>query len=305
MFTTGTATSHTDLLDQIHDWAVDCGWTSIAHTAGVSAVVRAPGDSVGNEYFLFLSISENAGAGAYAIRMRGGTQYDSSLSFSGQIGVSPAVFFNVWNNAMDYFFYGNVRNIKVVARVNVSYVSMYAGLFLPFALPTLEYIKPFYIGANGNQLAPHDVGNSRNRFIADPGIGSAYFLDFAGSTWLNIYNSTDTTNAYFSPVPTDAIMWPHRSLLAQRGTANSLDDWAEYGFLKLRPNKNGEMPSFPCHLVGFQTKAMIGVLEGVYSVGGFGKVSEQLQTIDGRDFRLFQNIFRTTPRDFMAIEEVA
>lgn len=312
MILTGTASGHNDLLDQLRDFLVnDVGWTEMDYSGVVSPGndleqvelhLRAPGASAGNEYFLNILTEGNVVSGAYGWRMRASQAYDPSVSDQAQEGSSPMVYFNLWQNTIPFWFYASGRRVIVVAKCNVSYVSMYAGLFLPFALPT-EYTRPFFIAGNGFDLRAHDASRSSNSFIANPGDRCAYYLNFPANAWNNVKNTEDTAEGFTVGNNSPATIWPHRAMTGS-DTASGRQDWNYNGMLFLRPNANGEQPAFLCHLISQAENRMVGTLDGVYSIGGFGRTSEQEVTLAGSPFRVFQNIFRTTPRDFMAIEEV-
>lgn len=316
MLETGTASGHNDLLVKLHDFLVnDVGWTEMAYTPPgspaadtdqVSMVLRAPGATSGNEYFLYLDSRADVGNAFYGWRMRAGAGYDSSILIGSQLLISPEIYFNTWNASINYWFYGSGRRVVVVAKVNTSYVSMYAGLFLPFALPS-QYAKPFYLGGNFTALNAYNVNNTINRFLADPGQGCAYYLNSTQSDWLQIANhASDTTDVNFI-ANSESVMWPHRAL----GWTNSFDgsgsttSWSMNGMRRMRPLTGGQVPLFICHILGLSQKLAIGTLDGVYSIPGSGKTSEQLLSFGSpaRNFRAFQNVFRTTERDFMAVEE--
>jgi hypothetical protein len=318
MIESGTASGHNDFLIKMHDFLVDdCGWTEMDYvlpsplldTSVVSFVLRAPGAASGHEYFLYARTTANIGSGFYGIGLRSSTDYDSSLLIGSQTMISPEVFYNLWQNATDYWFYGNTRRIIAVAKVNTSYVSMYAGLFLPFAIPS-QYAKPFFIGGNYVSLEAYDVSNTRNRFIADPGNGCAYYLNRDVTDWLKVSNhDTGTTTTGFSILP-ESIMWPHRGIrtTVTEDDPADINSWNSNGMGSQRPLLGGEHPQYMCHIIsgGGGERKVVGAMEGLYSVPGFGITSEQVLSVGSppRTFRNFQNVFRTTPRDFMSVEEV-
>lgn len=315
MMTTGTASGHNDLLMALRNWLVGTvGWTEleaivpspVSDTSRLEYTLRAPGATSGNEFFLWMKTNADVGNGAYGIEIRSHTDYDADLDIGSQEMVSPSIWYNLWQNDINYWFYANHRRVIVVAKVNVSYVSMYAGLLRPFALPT-QFTRPFYIGASYSILAPHDVANSRNRFIADPGDLCAYYLNRDQNAWLKCNNHTGSSSDFQLNTSPVAVMWPHRSAgsISNLGSASNAD-WSSKGLSNIRPNANGERPQFMCHLLSVTDKQAVGVLEGVYSVPGFGLTSEQEASYGSpaSTFRMFQNVFRTTARDFMAIEEV-
>lgn len=314
MYTTGTATGHNDLLDQLVDWLVNTvGWTEMDYSGVPSpdsdtevrtAVLRAPGATSGNEFFLYLASKANVGSGFYGIQMNGAVDYDDSLSTSGQTLISPNVWLNLWNNSMDYWFIANDRRVIVIAKVNTAYMSAYAGLFLPFALPT-EYKKPFLIGASYSALEAPDLSNSANRFIADPGLNGMYYLNLATNAWIAVANHEDTPNSnYDIDVVNTATMWPHKSLINGTVSATATGSWSLFGLAGMRPLKTGESPQYPCHIISYTELKMVGVLDGVFALPGFNRTSEQELSYGSpaRTFLVVQNIFRTTGRDFMSVE---
>lgn len=315
MFTTGTADGHIELLEKVRKYLVDTvGWTELAYTGtpspspaddtdNVSLSLRAPGATTGNEFFLNVRTEYDLTDGSYGWRMSAATDWEDGVADSAQMMASSYVYFNTWQNSIDYWLYANERRFVLVCKVNTSYVSMYAGLFLPYALPN-EYLKPFVLIGNSNQLEPYNESNSGNRMIADPGEGMQV-LNLNGDDWLHLVNSSRAAGKDIHVgVSSEAVIWPHRSY-TQRGNSDSFsaDDWNHYGFFRIRPNLQGESPQFLCQIMAPKEHHMMGALDGVYATAGFGRTSEQLLTFDSRSYRVFQNIFRTTPRDFMSVEE--
>src|SRR3546814_13562475 len=72
--------------------------------------------------------------------------------------LSPIHYFLLWPNAMTYWFYVNDRRLVVVAKIGVYYMSLYAGFFLPYALPD-EYSYPYFVSATINRSEERRVWN--------------------------------------------------------------------------------------------------------------------------------------------------
>lgn len=316
MFTTGTADGHVDLLEKVRKYLVDeVGWTELHYTGSISPSpdddldnvylsLRAPGALTGQEYFLNIKTEARTTDGAYGWRMSAATDWESGLDDMAQQMACPFLYFNTWQNTIDYWLYANERRFVLVAKCNTSYMSMYAGLILPFALPT-EYLKPFILIGSSDRLEPYNTNDAGNSFIASPQEGAAYVLDLDGNFWRHVWNGSRSAGQDVDiNGETDCVIWPHRAL-TQRGTSDAFDssDWNHYGFFYMRPNALGESPQFLCQVMNQVDSHMMGALDGVYATAGFGRTSEQELTIETRTYRVFQNIFRTTPRDFMSIEE--
>lgn len=307
-FTTGTATDYHDLLDKLRLWLTGtAGWTQlnwvaptvITDTAQLN--IRGPGAGPDRQSFINIQSRNNPGAGAYGWAIRASTDFDIGEPWGGQESESPEVFFNTWENSIPYWFYANDRRFIVVAKVSSSYVSCYAGMYLPFALPS-EHAFPLYVGGNYPVLAAHDESDARNRFIADPGDGAAYYRPRLNDTWQKLANHFESTSATSIAGGDDPVLWPFRTSRAD--STDSENDWSQDGLSDLRPNVAGELPMWQCHIIDPQQQGMPGALDAVFATGGFGRSSEQTMTSGGRTFRLFQNINRSTERDFMAIEEL-
>ncbi len=316
MIATGTASGHNDLLIKLHDFLVDdVGWTELdfvgtlspTDTSDINFVLRAPGGSSGNEFFFYAQSMDDVGNGLYSWKINGSIDWDADLLIGGQEMISPNVYVNLWQNDIDYWFYGSSRRVIVIAKVNTSYVSMYAGCFLPFALPS-QYTKPFMIAANGNSFVSYDAALTINRMIADPGDQTAFYLNRSFNEWIAIQNhaSPGSAEVNFYQAPA-SLMWPHRSIRnSPTDVSGTPQSWSYSGLSVMRPPTTGEMPQFLCHILSISERKYVGALDGVYSIPGFNMTSEQLISYGSpaSNFRAFQNVFRTTPRDFMAIEEV-
>lgn len=307
-FTTGTATDHHDLLEQLKDYLVSEGWTVQEWDLGATLtdpstlVVTGPGIVGGQLVNVSIQSAANSGTNAYAWKLGAHPDYDSSLEWGQQINNSPIRYFLLWPNAMDYWFYVNDRRFIVVAKIGSYYMSMYAGFFLPYALPA-EYPFPYYIGGSWDELVPYNHDDAGVRSFCDPGANGAAYLIRETLLWRSITNSNDSANDVDSYSNRDGAMtWPLRTP-ALNHTTNTASD-ATWSHLRLlRPLANGVMPMWQVHILDSLDRSMVGVLDGVFVTGGFNRSPEQIVTFDSQDYRLFININRATTKHFFAIEE--
>lgn len=307
-FTTGTATDHNDLLDKLHDYLVLQGWTIDDYTAGVATTdnaflaVTAPG-SVGGEQPKFSIYTENnTGTASYAWTVGAYPQYDAGLGFGLQVLNSPVTRLLLWNGTIDYWFYVNDRRLIVVGKIATYYMSLYAGFFLPYALPD-EYLYPYYVGASYSSVQPYNLNNSGVRSFADPGDSAASYMRREGSDWgvfanaNNVANAVDSYSAVNGPV-----VWPYRENSCENTTDNSTE--VAWSYLKrMRPLANGNMPLWQCTIIDSFDKTVQGVLDGVFATGGFGRVPEQIVSDGATDYRLFTAANKNTPKHYFAVEE--
>lgn len=311
-FTTGTATTYHDLLDKLRLYAVAQGWTQLRWTAPGSITataelwLRGPGAGPDRQVFVGFQSGNDVTNGYYGWAMKGATSFDGALAFSLQPVGSPTPWFNLWQNSIPYWFYVNDRRIIVVAKVNTTYQSMYAGFFLPFALPT-EYPFPLAIIGSYPTLDAYNLNNSGNRMFIDCGDEAGVFKRRGTPTWKEISNNSNSANAQYDAHSNyfglEALIWPCR--VTKADPSGNSTDWSQRnGFYKFRPNANNEYPLYQCHIIDPEAKAWVGALDGAYATPGFNRTTEQTVTTGGRTFRLFQNVQRSTAKDFFAIEEV-
>jgi hypothetical protein len=308
-FTTGTATDHHDLMEQLKDYLVTEGWTVQEWDLGATLldpttlVVTGPGITGGQLVNVSVQSEADSPSNSYAWKVGGHPDYDSGLDWGLQLNNSPIKYFLLWPNAMDYWFYVNDRRFIVVAKIGSYYMSMYAGFFLPYALPD-EYPFPYFIGATTDSLLPYNYDNSGMRSFHDPGGNGAAYLIRETLVWRSLTNSNDSNNDVDSYSGRDGAMtWPLRTPSAE-STTNTLNDitwsWARL----LRPLANGVMPMWQVHVLDSLDGTMAGILDGVFMTGGFNRSPEQVVVYSAQDYRLFINVNRATPKHFYAIEEL-
>ena len=266
--------------------------------------LEGPGNGAGKRVYINIDTVNDVGNGYYGWRMYYATDYDSAVGFSVQENASSPVYFNMWNNSIDYYIQGNSRHFKVEVQISTNFLSCYGGFLLPGALPS-EYAQPVCVIASYPELAAAGVSNARNSSIADPGVGCGYFLRRAVNGNRSIDNHKSGASSIFPAVGNRAYMWPAkagRGLDATSGTDNEEHNTGGFEFMKT--NFNGESPLARCYVIDMVDGEAVGALDGVYMTTGQGRSVEQLLTVGGRAFRLFQRAGHTNPGDFFAVEEV-
>jgi hypothetical protein len=316
-YTTGTATDQNNLLASLRTWltGLTSPWTSLDYSAGATPAdpstlyLMGPGAGSGKRTYVNIRTYYDASLPTWGWEIRGATGYDGGATFETQQNTSPSVFLNLNASSQDYWLFANDRRFVVVSAIDASkYCSAYCGMFLPYATP-VEYPQPLYIAGMYSAKAVASLDNSANRFMVDPGANSSYFLRRSPATWRTISNSVSHSGSSVFWAGTETtLMWPARGM---RGYASSgapqVNDWGLGGFEALRPNAAGERMLWQANIIDATASPgnLVGALDGVFSVPGFGLTSTQAITVGARSFRVFQNLNRSGARDFMAIEEVA
>jgi len=311
---TGSATDYHDALDKLRIFLAAQGWTVLRWNPPAS--ISTPGElavrPIGTGSFrptlTFRSIADVTN-GFYHWIVSGAQDFDAGAAQLAQPGSSNGFFTPISNNTITYWFYANDRRVICIFKVGTNYSSLYAGLFLPYALPN-EYRRPLYISGNHRAQSAITLANSSNSFIADPGQSAAQYMTMA-DLWVICSNRTDSTlpDPNLVSSTASAFLWPKKtewhSGSSQSSTSASWSHWNNEG---MRPNLAGEMPLYQCQIVAPNENggkgALMGALDGVYDAPGFNRIAEQTVTFGGSTFRLFPNMYRSNNPSFMAIEEV-
>lgn len=321
-FTSGTATDYHDLLDQLRTWLTGTvGWTELAWTAPGSLTdnaelnLRGPGAGVDKQVFINIRSENDPSNNAYGWKISGATSYVSTAVWGAQPFESPGPYINLWDSSIDFWFYGNDRHFKIVAKTSTTYTSCYCGFILPWATPP-QFPFPLYIGGDYPELKAWNFANSARRFFVDPG-GS--FPSLCGAwarspegIWVPMLNNTfgGSTDAYTdNRNAASGFTLPYGPIWTSGGVGDdnfSGGDGSSGGgvYDLLLPTDQGERIIVPIQVCR-QSAQPLGVLDGVYAPFGSGLTAEQAVAIGARDFMAFQNMNRNSGNDFMVIEEVA
>lgn len=317
---TGTATDYHDLLDKLRIFLLAEGWTVLnwdapgSITAPAKLQLQGPGAGAGREVFINIDTVANVDTPSYSWKVRGATGYTADAAEGNNPGEQTlATFFNTWEEDIDYWFYVSDRRFIVVAKCSTSYMSLYAGFFLPFSDPT-GYPFPLYVAGDYWKEAVWSHTSSGRRFFADPGGSAANPGGWTRSptgVWLPTNNHDDAAENDNGRTgdPVQCALWPFNVGEASSGTAHtawhvSSTGQASGGAMDaLVATRQGERALWPLTLLP-GNQPPLGVLDGAYAVLGAGLATEQTLTIGARDFTAFQNIQRSSGNDFVAIEEV-
>lgn len=324
-FTTGTATSYADLLDKLRLYAVAQGWTAHEWVAGTVAggggrlIMEGPGAGAGRRVFVSIRTQADPTNSLYSWRMRGAAGYTAGAPEGGHPGeLQQAVFLNLWQNTITYWFYVNDRRIVVVAKTSTAYVSAHLGFFLPWATPE-QYPFPLYISGDYFDPIIWSATRSGRRMCVDPGADvtgtspnktSGWARD-TGGVWTPVVNHDDTVSNDdgFAAGNGGAVMkiWPFGAAFSGSSTYetwNGSSAVSTNGALDaMVPTRQGERFVWPCMIVG-NAEPSYGVLDGLNCIPGSGLATEQVITAGAKTFRVFQNIQRSSGNDFFAVEQI-
>jgi hypothetical protein len=323
-YTTGTASSHIDLMDKLRLWATGTlGWTQLdwIAPAGLTTAgylqLRGPGAGVGRQVFINIRSGGNATTGTYYLGIRGATAYSAGATWGTNPGEGPEVYFNLWDSSTPYWFFGNDRRIVVVAKASTNYMSAHMGFILPWGTPA-QYPAPLMIAADYYTPTIWSTNNSGRRMFVDPGrqttgSGSGFVRSPSGQ-WLTGGNHELSASADYGhntqPGEPTYNVWPWHC--GESYASTSYRDWASYysgssggaALDSFQPTNQNERFIFP-GMVVCGNQPPLGALDGIYCIPGGGSIStEQIITVGARNFQIFQNIQRNSGNDFFAVEQI-
>lgn len=312
---TGTATDHADLWDKIQAFltanadlvsageAWEVVWTD---TDSSDVVLRGPGLSGTDNVYVGFHENVDAVNDEYSISFRGMTGVTpTGTSFSQHVNVSPEVQMFTDSGPMTYWFVANGRRFILVVKISTVFESAYCGFFLPYAQPS-SYPYPMFIGGSAGQTTENGVPTSwrstssnHTHFLSpeyDYSFGgairspSAWMLDPLGQ-WLICSNKSQLGQVFMAPEH-GGNSWNGYGVTTNMDTVRT----------RTRACFGGDFALSLVHMMSRSPAEQTwGVFQGVYRMPGLGNAAEALVTIDGIDYLVVQNVFRTTIGDYWAL----
>lgn len=298
-----TADDHVDLFDRLIDFLQrgtttpgGPDWTLLDYESGGStgdaaALFEAPGISGDEEIHVGVSLHSSTGADAYSLGFWMFRAYNDALDFLSQPGYSGRGFMPIWNQSMPYWFIANGQRLMIAAKVSTVYPASYVGKFLPYGTPG-EYAQPYYMGNTvGSATTRWSTVSENDRNFWDPGPQGKILLP--NGTWRTVQNFLDVSGE--NDMSSSNYVWPFQ--------AESLGDATKIEYRRLRENVDGSYPLWPLILFGTNPDRDVwGELDGAYAVSGFNNASENTIEIDGTDYLVLQNLFRTSRYYYAALK---
>ncbi len=277
-FETGTADDYIDLLDKLRLFlttdtdlvAADQEWEELewgGAVAGTELYLRGPGLADQDNIFVGLRAYANPGADRFNLACRPFLGYLAEATWATQPGAGPERGVTCWDQSMPYWFAANGRRFLAGYRVSTVDQILHGGLITPYATPD-QYPLPLMVAGTmpaANQWRWSDT-NGDHRFFTHGGSAALRPLRFVEGTYL-----------------TDLATYPHSLSGPFRET---------YG---------DHYPLLPIVFSRSTGPATLGEIDGLFWIPGFAQASGNTFTIEGDDYIVFQNVFRTGINDYLAM----
>lgn len=304
---------------------------TVANHYGSEVIFNSPGLAGTDNIYTGIRTEYDASAGWYNFFMAGFQGYLAEESFLKQPGImnpfGSISFFDtpmvpLWDDPMLYWFRASGRSVTFFAKVSSSYEAGYLGFHNAYSAPS-QYPYPLIVG--GSLIPNRSQRGAEWRYSSNLQVHSAFFgpatnsdpatdnqpatlyqLDAAG-VWRTYGNRRSqsqsssvngisgiirgVTNPTYSMSGSVRTVWPH-----------SHNDKQTSGYLPYREALGGGYVPLPIVLVQrLPVEEVFGELEGIVNISGFGNSSEDTTTIDGDQYVLFANTFRSEAWEYCAL----
>jgi hypothetical protein len=328
---TGTATSHLDLLEKVHDFITDGSaqqpagtqgpgmgaeaWTvnkntTVGFTVDGELHVQGPGLAAADEVLVGIK-TRSVSATRKDWQIQGYTAFDNMLAFDDQLNAIPITgaygkaFFQTLSSGSPITYYiiaSGRRFIIITFLANGITQFLFAGLFRAYGPATPDrYPYPLLIAGSQSLLSEelsdvsdeHSVGIMPKISATSGGtISNGFVWSEQFGQW---YRSATRSSSIGSGL---SVFW----CVPPGGIAGG-------GASSIRPlglTEGGDHVLHPMEIMANvnNLEKELGYVDGVYWASGLNAADGTIVTIDGFDYLGFKNIFRTFWDDFMFLRLV-
>lgn len=275
-------------------------------------IVKGPGLGATDEIFVGFTSRANPLTSEEVIMIHGFTGYQpTERSMFLQPGVVPygQPFMALWDQPMPFWISVSGRRIVGNFKVASNYMGFYAGFFLPYATAG-QYPYPLAVGGSicstgfDDTSLKYDLVRPQHSVFCMPGnytsgtsISNIYYTGTLSvmqptGVWESYMNRGNTSESIqFESAHTVApqYMWDQFSPASQRKPCYD--------------NVGGGYTLWPHILVNILPlpRRMLGELDGTKQISGQNNSSENTGVIDGKNYIIFQNVYRSARTEYWAM----
>lgn len=270
----GGKLAHQKMLEVVATFAAANGWTVLRYDntlADHELILKAPGLSGTEEIFLGMRCYQNAGLDIYNMTAAGFVGYVPGNAFSAQPqAVLRGVPAN--RNRIDYWLTLNGQRLVLAMKVGTPvYESMYLGKMLPYARPS-QFPYPVVVGG----MLPTEAVTR--------------FSDTTHTVW-----AKGSIERAVAPVQYDTLRLRHNDGNWRTCASYPWNNWSMGAARET-------FSHYPLTAIVLNDSSGIhGELDGVFHISGFNNVVENIVQMDGLNYVVMQDVWRTGHFDYYAI----
>ena len=291
-YTTGTAAHYKDLLSIMVTFASANGWTVLTQTTE-EVYLRGKGAEGLDEIYCGVRTFENSTTGYYNWQLYGSVFWKSNLPITAQplrsnYDWNTHAYF--WNQPIPYWMVATPRRIILVAKVGTTYQHVHLGFIDPVGTAA-QYPYPLFIGGCGaNETVAYSTTDQSAYWAGYQACCGRLYLP--GGTWgrVNQYNA-DGGTAYSAYVDDDHIERPDCIICGLYDSNRAITMTAPDGSYLLEP----------LFIRDRKRHGVYGQLNGIFRVTGYQNASENIITVAGVNYMVFQDTYRSGYGDFCAM----
>jgi len=279
-YTSGTASDYKDLLARMVTFAAANGWVVLEQTAE-RVYLKGTGLAGLDEIYVGVETFENPTNGYYNWKLMGSwgwrsgralTAHPGSMVYGGFDGVISYL----WNHSIPYWIVANGRRIIVVAKVGTTFQTIHLGLLTPPATDA-QYPYPLLIGGSGKVAARSYSASENAAFWGRYGpstIGPYSFcLSLPGGAW--------------------GMGWAYSYLYDANPQLRPY--WGCYSdAINMLSGLDGTYMLEQIYIISvLPMTATYGAIDGLFFVSGHNNSSENIITVSGVNYFVFQDCARS------------
>lgn len=301
---------------------------TIANHFGSEVLFKAPGNAGTENIYTGLKSEYDDANGWYNLFIMGYTGFNPLVTdFFRQPGAIPGYedptpmacpMVPCWNSTMPYWFSANGRAFKFGVKVSTSFEGGYMGFFLPYATPS-QYPYPIAIGGSlipTNTARGQEWRYSYNQYkhsvfttpAADnPAMSTSWatlYIRSQEGSWRSVGQRSSTSDPNWiqrmtiSSIPPFTQSGPYIGVWPTCVYSPIVSD----GRLPIREVLGGGYIFQPTILVQRSpSSAVLGELEDIFIVSGFGNSAENTAVFNGINHTIFQNVARLEAHEYWAL----
>jgi len=274
--TSGSFTlAHQNLLEHIKNKVADTAfmgsgqeWTVMRYDTSTDThelILKGVGLSGTEEIFVGIQAYHDVNADYYNLCVQTFTGYVASNTFDNQPGASGPIGVPAHNTSITYWLIANAQRIAIAMKVGTPvYETFYIGKFLPYDTPN-QYPYPVVAMGMFN-------GRSAKRFS-----DTDYFMPYRGDVQNSKLRKLDGT--WITP---------------------SSSPWINPNIKDALRDTEGNYHILPVELC--DNSNIFGYLDGIGYVSGFNNAVENIVDVNGKQYLVVQDVWRTGFSDYFAME---